>query len=96
MPNYTQLKQHDNTAASIQQINKITQLFPGILFLCYFGEPWTCPGMPDQTQEILQDLTKLPWISNYMQKKNIIPQIVFKILKFKESCNLICGEHFGL
>ena len=39
MPNHTQLKQHDNTAPSIQQINKITQLFPGILLLCYFGEP---------------------------------------------------------
>ena len=31
-----------------------------------------------------------------MQKKNIIPEIVFEILKFKKCCNLICGEHFGL
>ena len=80
----------------MQQINKITRPFPEILLPCYFGKPWTCPGMPDQTQQILQDLTKLPWISNYIQKKNIIPQIVFEILKFKKSCNLICGEHFGL
>ena len=42
----------------MQQINKITQLFPEILLLCYFGEPWTCPGMSDETQQILQDLTK--------------------------------------
>ena len=41
-----------------QQMYKITQPFPEILLLCYFGEPWTCPGMPDQTQQILQDLTK--------------------------------------
>ena len=42
----------------MQQMNIITQPFPEILLLCYFGEPWTRPGMPDQTQEILQDLTK--------------------------------------
>ena len=42
----------------MQEINKTTQLLPVILLLCYFGEPWTCPGMPDQTQQILQDLTK--------------------------------------
>ena len=42
----------------MQQINKIPQPFPEIFLLCYFGEPWTCPDMPNQTQEILQDLTK--------------------------------------
>ena len=42
----------------MQQIDKITQPFPEILLLCYFGEPWTCPGMADQIQQILQDLTK--------------------------------------
>ena len=42
----------------MQQIIKITQHFPEILLLCYFGEPWTCPGMPDQSQQILQDFTK--------------------------------------
>ena len=42
----------------MQQINKITQPFPQILLLSYFGEHWTCPGMPDQGQQILQDLTK--------------------------------------
>ena len=31
-----------------------------------------------------------------MQKVNIIPQIVLEILKFKNSCNLIGGEHFYL
>ena len=25
---------------------------------CYFGEHWTCPGMPDQTQQISHDLAK--------------------------------------
>ena len=52
--------------------------------------------MPDQTQQILHDLTKASMISNYMQKMNIVPQIVFKKLKFKKSCNLIGREHFGL
>ena len=42
----------------MQQINKITQPFPGILLLCYFGEPWKCPCMPAQTQQILHDLTR--------------------------------------
>ena len=42
----------------MQQINKITQPLPEILLLYYFEEPWTCPGMPDQTQQILHDLTK--------------------------------------
>ena len=42
----------------MQQINKIPQPFPEIFLLRYFGEPWTCPDMPNQTQEILQDLTK--------------------------------------
>ena len=40
----------------MHQINKITQPFPEILLLCYFGEPWTFPG--NQTQQMLQDLTK--------------------------------------
>ena len=31
-----------------------------------------------------------------MKKINIIPQIVFEILKFKKFCNLICGEHYNL
>ena len=52
----------------MQQINKITQAFPEILLLCYFGEPWTCPSMADQTQQILQDLTKASMDTNYMQK----------------------------
>ena len=31
-----------------------------------------------------------------MQKKNIVTQIAFEVLKFKNSCNLIGGDHFGL
>ena len=31
-----------------------------------------------------------------MQKINIIPQLVFETLKFKNSCNRIGGEHFGV
>ena len=42
----------------MQQVNKITQISPGILVLCYFGERWACPGMLDQTKQILHDLTK--------------------------------------
>ena len=42
----------------MQQINKITQLFLEVLALCYFGKGSACPGMPDQTQQILHDLTK--------------------------------------
>ena len=42
----------------IKQINKIAQPFLEILGICYFGENLACPGKPDQTQQILQDLTK--------------------------------------
>ena len=42
----------------MQQINKIAQPFLEILAICYFGEHLACPGMPDQTQQILHDLTK--------------------------------------
>ena len=42
----------------MQQINKIAKTFPEIFAICYFEERWTCPGMPDQTQQILHDLTK--------------------------------------
>ena len=31
-----------------------------------------------------------------MQKMNVIPRTVFEKLKFKKSCNLTDGEHFGL
>ena len=41
----------------MQQINKIAQPFLEILAI-YFGEHLACPGMPDQTQQILHDLTK--------------------------------------
>ena len=42
----------------IQQINKIAQPSPEILAISYFEEPLACLGMPDQTQQILHDLTK--------------------------------------
>ena len=77
----------------MQQINHITQAFPEILLL-YFGEPSTCSGIPDQTQQILQGLIKSSM--DITQKTNITPQKVFEILKFKKSCNLICGEHWPI
>ena len=42
----------------MQQIKKVAQPFPEIFAICYFGERWTCPGMSDQTHQILHDLTK--------------------------------------
>ena len=71
----------------MHQINK--KLNPLLLARCYFGEGSACPGVPDQTQLILHDLTKAFMISNYLQKMNITPQIVFEKLKFKKSYNLI-------
>ena len=61
MPNHTQLKWHDNTwiCNYMQQINRITQLFPEISLLCYFEESWTYMGMSDQIQKISQDLQEL-------------------------------------
>ena len=43
----------------MQQINKTAQLFPEVFAICYFGEHWVWPGLPDQTQQILHDLTKV-------------------------------------
>ena len=77
----------------MQQINKIAQPFPEILAICYFGELLACPGMTDQTRH---DLTKASMDNELQQKMNFIPHIVFEILKFKKSCNLIGREHFGL
>ena len=71
----------------MQQINKITQ--PSQRYCCF-----VILESLGQTQQILH--LKLPWISNYMQKINIILQTVSDILKFKKSCNMICEEHFGL
>ena len=42
----------------MQQIKKIAQPFPEIFEICCFREHWACPGMPDQTQQVLHDLTK--------------------------------------
>ena len=41
----------------MHQINKIVQPFSET-FAIHFGEHWACPAMPDQTQQILHDLTK--------------------------------------
>ena len=43
----------------MQQIHKIAQPFPEILVNCYFGGCCTCPDMPNQTQQILHDLTEV-------------------------------------
>ena len=71
----------------MQQIIKITQLFPDILGHCYFEERWACPSMPGHTEKILHDLTIASLSSHYIQKMSIIPQIVCdikleKILKY--------------
>ena len=42
----------------MQQINKITSPFPDLLVVCYFGEHWACPGITDETQQILHGITK--------------------------------------
>ena len=42
----------------MQQKNKMAQPFPEIFAICYFGEHWAFPGMPDQTQQIFYDLNK--------------------------------------
>ena len=50
----------------MQQISKITQPFPNILTFFYSGESLACPGLPDQTQLILHDLSKvskLPYLT---------------------------------
>ena len=49
----------------------------------------------NHTYQTLHDLTKASMDSNYMQKMNIIPQIVVEILKFKQFCNWIGREYFG-
>ena len=42
----------------MQQINITAKLFPEIFAICFFGEHWACPVMPDQTQQALHDLIK--------------------------------------
>ena len=42
----------------MQQINKITPPFPETMALSYFRERWECPGMLDQTKQLLYTLTK--------------------------------------
>ena len=52
----TDIKQDANNYR--QKINKIAQPFPEILAICYFGERLAYPCIPDQTQQILHDLSK--------------------------------------
>ena len=42
----------------MQQINKRAPPFPEIFAISYFRERWACPGISDQTQQTLHDLTK--------------------------------------
>ena len=51
--------------------------------LCYFTENWVCIGMPEHAQNFLHDLTKASMDIKLHAKKDITPQIVFEILKFK-------------
>ena len=53
----------------MQQIKKITPRFPEIFAICYFEEHWACPGMRDQTQQTLHDLTKAS-MDIYLHAKN--------------------------
>ena len=39
-------------------INKITQPFPEISGLCYFGKRWAFLDIPDPNQKLLHHLTK--------------------------------------
>ena len=50
----------------MQQINKITQPFPEIIVA---KERWTCPGIPEQIQQLLQDLTKASMDISLQTKK---------------------------
>ena len=63
----------------MQQINKIIQPFSEILALCCFGEGSACCLTKPNKCHIIT--LKLPEISNYMQKKLHLPQIVFEKLK---------------
>ena len=64
--------------------------------LCYFTENWVCIGMPEHAQNFLHDLTKASMDIKLHAKKDITPQIVFEILKFKNSWNQIGGQHLVL
>ena len=53
-----EIKKHATSCNYMQQINKITQSFPEISGLCYFGKRWAFLDMPDPNQKLLHDLTK--------------------------------------
>ena len=65
----------------MQHINKITQPFPEILALCYFGEGSACPGMPEKNPNkyYMIKLKLNHGLSNYMQRMKIIPQSLCEI-----------------
>ena len=66
-----------------QQINNITLKLPEILALI-------------QVRHARVNPTNITCFIYYTLKMIIIPHIVFEKLKFKKSCSLIAGEHFGL
>ena len=60
----------------MQQINKI-------LALWYFGKGSACLGMPDQTQQILHDLTKFSMNIQLFAKNEHYASNSFWEIKFK-------------
>ena len=60
------------------------QSFPVILAICYFGALWACQACLTSPKKKFKIELQLPWISYYMQKVNLLPEIVFEILKFKK------------
>ena len=52
--------------------------------------------MSDHTQQILHDLNEASMDIQLNAKVNIIPQIVFEILQFEKSGNLIDGGDFAI
>ena len=72
------------------------QFFSEILAICYFRALYACQTCLITSKKNFSVKLKLPWISFYMQKANLLPQKVVKILKFKKSCNVIGRQHFQL
>ena len=60
------------------------QSFRVILAICYFGALWACHACLTSPKKKFMIKLQLPWISYYMQKVNLLPEIVFQILKFKK------------
>ena len=60
------------------------QSFRVILAICYFGALWACHACLTSPKKKFMIKLQLPWISYCMQKVNLLPEIVFQILKFKK------------